>query len=101
MERQMSRRRASACAPMESLESRFLFAVAPQQPVARPDFNTGSGFFVRGSQVFDANGYPFTIHGFSHTTWWGNGTKDVESISQFSKTKVNAVRVVFGTGFGP
>src|SRR2546421_9581895 len=88
-------------AAIEPLESRLFFAVAEAAAVARPSYNTGAGFFVRDAKVYDANGYQFTIRGFSHTTWWGDANKSLNSIGEFKKTGANAVRVVFGTGFGP
>jgi len=85
----------------ESLESRLLFAVAEPTPVARPSHNTGKGFFVSGGNVYDANGYQFTIRGFAHSLYWGNATKAKNAIAEFPKTRANAVRVVFGDDFGP
>ena len=74
-------------AAIESLESRLLFAIASPQPVARPEYNTSSGFFVREGAVYDGNGYPFTIRGFSHTTWWGDSNKDLKAIAEFNKAQ--------------
>ena len=69
--------------------------------VGRPTYNTGSGFFTRGGQIYDANGSAFTIRGFNHTTWWGSAKDEINAIGQFKKTGANAVRVVFGSDFGP
>ena len=91
--------RKEFCAPVESLESRLFLSVAEPQPITRPGYNHGVGFFVRDAKIFDANGYQFTIEGFSHTTWWG--ANDVEAIGEFPKTHANTVRVAFGTGMGP
>ena len=84
----------------ESLEARLLLAIAEPQPVMRPSYNTGTGFFVAGGQVYDANGLKFQIRGFNHTHWWGNTTNNLAAINEFPKTKANAVRIVMGTGFG-
>ena len=86
---------------VESLESRLLFAVAEPTPVARPVYNTGTGFFTSGGDIYDANGYQFTIRGFAHSLYWGNATKAKAAIAEFPKTRANAVRVVFGDDFGP
>ncbi|MDB5327191.1 MAG: Cna B-type [Phycisphaerales bacterium] len=90
---------------VEGLESRrFLSAgltlsasSAAGGAVARPDGNTGTGFFVSGNKVYDANGYEFRIRGFNHTTRTGDTTKNLDAISEFDKTGANAVRTTFGT----
>ncbi|MEO6436732.1 MAG: cellulase family glycosylhydrolase, partial [Tepidisphaeraceae bacterium] len=97
-------RQAAATAAIEALEPRRLLAVLPgiaaPQPVPRPAFSTGGGFFVKDAQLYDANGYPFHIRGFNHTHWWGNTTNNFAAIDEFPKTRANAVRAVMGTGFG-
>jgi len=92
--------RKSKSVVLESLEQRMLFAVAEPTSVARPSYNTGAGFFMRDGQIYDGNGYQFTIRGFNHSPWWGNSKNELNAISQFKKTGANAVRVVFGSGFG-
>ncbi len=81
---------------IESLESRAYFAAT----AARPAYNTGTGFYVVGTDIFDANGQQFVMRGLNHTTWWGNGANNLLALDQFSKTGANAVRTVFGTDFG-
>jgi hypothetical protein len=94
--------RAGFMRNIELLERRMLLAVGvvEPQPAARPVSNTGGGFFVSGGKVYDANGYRFDIRGINHTTWWGNNANNLAAIDEFPKTGANAVRVVFGTGFG-
>jgi mannan endo-1,4-beta-mannosidase len=38
-------------------------------PVARPSYNTGSGFFVLGGKLYDANGVEFHIRGVNKLHW--------------------------------
>jgi hypothetical protein len=79
---------------VEALEPRQLLSVA------RPSYNTGTGFFIQNAQIYDANGEEFDIRGFNHTTWWGNQADNLAAIDEFPKTQANAVRAVFGTGLG-
>jgi mannan endo-1,4-beta-mannosidase len=66
--------------------------------VQRPAGNTGKGFFVRDSKIYDANGAEFRIRGLNHTHWWG--TNNEAAIPHIANTGANAVRVVFGSGMG-
>src|SRR5688500_16955309 len=88
-------------ARIEAVEPRILLSIAEPQPIARPAYNTASGFFVEAGAIYDANGYPFLIRGFNHSTWWGNATEALAAIGEFPKTRANAIRAVFGPGFGP
>ena len=78
---------------LEALEGRLLLT-------ARPSYNTGTGFYVVGREIYDANGNQFDVRGFSNTHWWGNTTNTFNAISEFPKTKANAVRAVFGPAIG-
>ncbi len=78
---------------VESLEGRLLLT-------GRPPYNTGTGFYVVGRNIYDANGNEFVIRGFDQTQWWGSPTNNIASIAEVPKTQANAVRVVFGPGFG-
>jgi hypothetical protein len=53
--------------------------------VARPSYNTGSGFFVVGNKLYDANGVEFRIRGLNKLHW------DSDSPG-ISKTHANTVR---------
>ena len=48
---------------IESLEPRFLLSVA------RPAYNTGTGFFVLNGNVYDANGNEFVIRGIKRAAY--------------------------------
>ncbi len=78
---------------VESLEGRLLLT-------GRPPGNTGTGFYVVGRTIYDANGNEFDIRGFDQNQWWGNQADNYASIAEVPKTGANAVRVVFGPGLG-
>jgi mannan endo-1,4-beta-mannosidase len=74
---------------IESLESRVFLSVA------RPSYNTGTGFFVLNGNVYDANGNEFVIRGINQNQWWGNPTENYNAIDHVARTGANAVRAVF------
>src|SRR5438874_459662 len=76
---------------IERLETRRLLSVTP---VTRPASNTGTGFFVSGGKVYDANGYPFVIKGPNQDHAWGSYTQNYNTIDQLGRTGANAARVV-------
>ncbi|MBC8106682.1 MAG: cellulase family glycosylhydrolase, partial [Anaerolineae bacterium] len=82
----------NATARCEQLEPRRLLSA---DPVPRPAWNTGTGFFVSGNKVYDANGYEFIIKGPNQNQWWGNPTENLNAIDHVAKTGANAVRAVF------
>ncbi len=95
--RRLRRHRAATVArpALESLEGRLLLT-GP----GRPAGNTGTGFYVVGRNIYDANGNQFVIRGINQTEAWGDPTGNFAALSQFPKTQANAVRVVFGPGIG-
>src|SRR6185312_11323893 len=80
---------------VESLEGRLLLTGA-----GRPPGNTGTGFYVVGNQIYDANGNPFVMRGINQTEAWGDPTGNFAALSEFPKTQANAVRVDFLQGLG-
>jgi hypothetical protein len=64
----------------------------------RPSWNTGKGFYVVGSKIYDANGAEFRMRGVNHTHWWG-GTNEA-AIPYIAKSNANASRAVFGPDGG-
>lgn len=73
---------------------------SPGPPIERPAEVKSTGFFVRDGVIYDPNGQPFVMRGINHTHWWGDQTHNLLAVDEFPKTKVNAVRVVFGPDFG-
>jgi hypothetical protein len=61
--------------------------VAPSGRVARPSYNTGSGFFALNGQLYDPNGYPFHVRG-TNRVHFDQGT-DVQALAN---AHINAVR---------
>lgn len=90
-ERSTHRKNKAVC---EVVEPRTLLSVT------RPSYNTGTGFFVSGSGVYDANGEPFIIRGFNQNHWWGSPTENTAAIAQGARTGANAVRAVFFKDLG-
>src|SRR5690349_6316026 len=81
--------RRAAC--VDPLKHRRLLSVTP---VPRPAGNTGTGFFVSGNQVYDANGMPFVMKGVNAVHAWGSYNANYNTIDQVAKTGANAVRAV-------
>jgi mannan endo-1,4-beta-mannosidase len=74
---------------LESLESRTMLSAA------RPAGDTGTGFFVSGNGIYDANGAPFIPRGINMNEWWGSASNNLASLDQLKKTGANVVRLVF------
>jgi mannan endo-1,4-beta-mannosidase len=62
--------------------------------VARPSYNTGTGFFVSGGRIYDANGELFVMKGPNMNHAWGSYNANYLAIDQIAKTGANAVRAV-------
>lgn len=76
---------------IEQLESRTHLSA---DPVARPAYNTGSGFFVLNGKVYDSNGYEFVMKGPNTVHAWGSYNTAYNTIDQVAKTGANAARLV-------
>ena len=63
--------------------------------VQRPSYNTGTGFFVVGNKLYDANGYEFRIRGTNDIGFWRGGTDRAQQRQSMKNMKVNAARLVF------
>ncbi len=73
---------------IEAIESRLLLSVA------RPAYNTGSGFFQLNGKIYDANGNEFVMKGMNQVHAWGSYNTNYNTIDQLAKTGANAVRTV-------
>jgi len=62
--------------------------------VARPSYNTGSGFFVYEGELYDANGNEFRIRGVDRNHY------DSDSQAGIAKSGANTVRLFVETNFG-
>jgi hypothetical protein len=63
-------------------------AAAATGAVARPGYNTGTGFFVLNGKLYDANGQEFRIRGVNRNHW------DSNSAAGIASSGANAVRWV-------
>jgi len=68
----------------------------PRTRAERPASNTGSGFFVSGTKLYDANGAEFRIQGVNVNHWWNTGSDNRESVPYIKAAGANAARLVFG-----
>jgi hypothetical protein len=83
-----NRRNTLRIAFCEQIESRTLLSVA------RPAYNTGTGFFVSGGNVYDANGELFVQKGINAVHAWGSYNTNYNAIDQIAKTGANTIRTV-------
>ncbi|MGE3821208.1 MAG: cellulase family glycosylhydrolase, partial [Isosphaeraceae bacterium] len=86
----LRRRSRSTCPSLEAMEDRLLLT-------ARPPYNTGTGFFVIGNQIYDANGNPFIMKGVNLTQSWMGPMNGFNALPEVAKSGANAVRMVFAT----
>ena len=85
------RRVSVSGATIEPIEPRLHLAA---DPVPRPSYNTGTGFFVVEGKVYDANGYPFVMKGPNNNHAWGSYTNNYNAIDHIARTGANAARAV-------
>ncbi len=73
---------------IEALEPRSLLSVA------RPAYNTGTGFFTLDGNLYDSNGNAFVMKGPNVVHAWGSYAANYNTIDQIAKTGANAARLV-------
>src|SRR5687767_76815 len=78
-------------AAVEAMESRLHLAA---DPVPRPSYNTGTGFFVSDGKVYDANGHEFVMKGPNNNHAWGSYNDNYNAIDHIARTGANAARAV-------
>src|SRR5262245_6171086 len=65
------------------------------QSETRPDYNTGTGFFVKNGRIYDSNGIEFTPYGVNSVHIWLNENASKNALkSEMKRTGLNAVRLV-------
>src|SRR5262245_28734511 len=72
---------------------------ATSSALARPPSNTGTGFFVSGKKIYDANGNEFRIRGINNNHYWRDGGDQTVAdryMPSIVASKANTARVVFG-----
>lgn len=62
--------------------------------VARPDYNTGTGFFVLDGKLYDATGNEFTPIGANTAVFWQNEVNGMKSFPDMKKAGANCARIV-------
>lgn len=62
--------------------------------VARPDYNTGTGFFVLEDKLYDATGNEFTPIGANTAVFWQNEANGMKSFPDMKKAGANCARIV-------
>ncbi len=65
------------------------------QPETRPEYNTGTGFFVKAGKLYDANGKEFIPYGANSVHVWLNEANSKNAVqNEMPKAHINTVRLV-------
>ena len=76
----------------------FLMAIAQLsigQPEQRPDYNDGTGFFVKNGKIYDHNGIAFTPYGVNNVHVWLDEANSKNALKlELKKARMNTVRLV-------
>ncbi|MDO3681008.1 cellulase family glycosylhydrolase [Paenibacillus ehimensis] len=59
--------------------------------------STHTGFYIKGTTLYDANGNPFVMRGINHAYTWYKGQESV-AIPAIAKTGANTIRIVLSDG---
>ena len=86
-----ARRTSVSRATIEPIEPRLHLA---GDPVPRPSYNTGAGFFVFEGKVYDASGHTFVMKGPNNNHAWGSYASNYNAIDHIARTGANAARAV-------
>ncbi|WP_081756939.1 fibronectin type III domain-containing protein, partial [Gorillibacterium massiliense] len=58
---------------------------------------TDTGFYIKGTTLYDANGNPFVMRGINHAYTWYKGQESV-AIPAIAQTGANTIRIVLSDG---
>ncbi|HET6557886.1 MAG TPA: cellulase family glycosylhydrolase [Prolixibacteraceae bacterium] len=72
----------------------FLITGIGRAQVARPDYNSGTGFFVLDGKLYDATGNEFTPIGANTAVYWQNEANGMKSFPDMKKAGANCARIV-------
>ncbi|AUJ88464.1 MULTISPECIES: RICIN domain-containing protein [Paenibacillus] len=61
------------------------------------DSSQNTGFYVKGTTLYDGNGNPFVMRGVNHAYTWYKGQESV-AIPAIAKTGANTIRIVLSDG---
>jgi hypothetical protein len=70
----------------------FCYSAAAQ--VARPEYNTGKGFFVLNGKLYDASGTEFIPIGANTAVFWQSETNAMKSFPDMKKAGANCARII-------
>ena len=76
------------------LLSVFLITKTVFAQVARPDYNTGKGFFVLDGKLYDASGNEFIPIGANTAVFWQSEANAMKSFPDMKKAGANCARIV-------
>lgn len=72
----------------------FAFCLAADAQLARPEYNTGKGFFVLDGKLYDASGAEFIPIGANTAVFWQSETNAMKSFPDMKKAGANCARIV-------
>lgn len=72
----------------------FAFCLATDAQVARPENNTGKGFFVLDGKLYDASGAEFIPIGANTAVFWQSESNAMKSFPDMKKAGANCARII-------
>ena len=72
----------------------FILCFTANAQVARPEYNTGKGFFVSDGKLYDASGAEFIPIGANTAVFWQSETSAMKSFPDMKKAGANCARIV-------
>lgn len=72
----------------------LLIAALSDAQVARPDYNTSTGFFVLDGKLYDASGHEFIPLGANTAVFWQSEANGMKAFPQMKKAGANCARII-------
>ena len=72
----------------------FALSFAVNAQIARPEYNTGKGFFVLDGKLYDSSGTEFIPIGANTAVFWQSETSAMKSFPDMKKAGANCARIV-------
>ena len=72
----------------------FLFEFSLQAQTARPEYNTGKGFFVLDGKLYDSSGAEFIPIGANTAVFWQSEANGMKSFPDMKKAGANCARII-------
>lgn len=76
------------------ISTSFLLSFAVNAQVARPEYNTGKGFFVLDGKLYDASGAEFIPIGANTAVFWQSEANGMKSFPDMKKAGANCARII-------